>query len=464
MRTTRTTTGSGMPPPDGSRDGGRPAPVRVGLAALRAPLSDRARRELAWCLVALAIGAVEVALFGFLVAPDTAVSVTRAIVVAAIGATLLVAAGAARGIGTAFRRLAAGLLGSSIPAPPALAGGTWLARARFRLREGAGWRALGYLALKFPLAALEFYALLYWVGLANVTYPLWWRLFRNHPPGSILRPVPFVTPLGVFQIRTYPGTFLVFAVGVAMLLAAPWVTRGVVAVDRWLLRRVLSPGRLAERVQRLEQARAQVVEDSAVRLRRIERDLHDGAQVQLAALAMTLGQAKEKLEHESGVPYDPAGALELIGTAHRHAKEVMAELRDLARGIHPPSLDLGLDAALATLAARSAVPATLQVDLPGRPAPAIEAIAYFSAAELLANVAKHSRARHAWVEVGVEVAAAGGRLRLAVTDDGGGGARLRPGGGLAGLADRARAVDGSLSLSSPGGGPTVVTVELPLLV
>jgi signal transduction histidine kinase len=193
-------------------------------------------------------------------------------------------------------------------------------------------------------------------------------------------------------------------------------------------------------------------------MRRIERDLHDGTQAQLATLAMNLGQAKEKLQYGSEVPFDPTGALELVDTAHRQAKEALAELRDIARGIHPPALDVGLQAALTTLAARSAVPAVLQIDVPTRPTPAIETIAYFSAAELLANVAKHSRARHA----SVEVIAREGRLRLRVTDDGIGGAQLGIGSGLGGLAERVRTVEGDLAISSPPGGPTEVTVELPL--
>jgi signal transduction histidine kinase len=173
---------------------------------------------------------------------------------------------------------------------------------------------------------------------------------------------------------------------------------------------------------------------------------------------MNLGQAKEKLEHGSAVPFDPAGALELVDAAHRHAKEALAELRDIARGIHPPALDIGLDAALATLVARSAVPATLRIDVSVRPTQAIETIAYFSVAELLANVARHSRARSATVEV----TARDGRLRLKVSDDGIGGARAGAGSGLSGLGDRVRAVDGRLRVSSPRGGPTVVTVSLPL--
>jgi len=149
--------------------------------------------------------------------------------------------------------------------------------------------------------------------------------------------------------------------------------------------------------------------------------------------------------------------LELVDAAHRGAKEAIAELRDLARGIHPPELDHGLGTALTTLAARSGVAVELVVDLPERPAGAIETIAYFCAAELLTNVAKHSGARHATLEA----VYTGGLLRVRVSDDGSGGARLEAGGGLAGLAERIGTVDGRLQISSPSGGPTVVTVELP---
>jgi signal transduction histidine kinase len=216
---------------------------------------------------------------------------------------------------------------------------------------------------------------------------------------------------------------------------------------------------LPRRVRELEQSRARLVDDSAARLRQIERDLHDGAQAQLVAVAMKLGLAAKKL----GQLTDGTGQteldriLELVTAAHRGAKEAIAELRDLARGIHPPVLDHGLGTALTTLAARSEVPVDLAVDLPERPPAAIEAIAYFCAAELLANVTKHSGARQATLEA-VQVP---GSLRLRVSAAGAGGARLQARGGLAGLADRVRAVDGTLQLSSPPGGPTVITAELP---
>jgi signal transduction histidine kinase len=213
------------------------------------------------------------------------------------------------------------------------------------------------------------------------------------------------------------------------------------------------------RVRELEESRAHVVDDSAARLRRIERDLHDGAQAQMAAVTMKLGLAVKKL----GGMTDGSGqtdldrVLELVVAAHRGAKEAITELRDLARGIHPPVLDQGLGTALTTLAARSDLPVELVIDLPERPSAAIETIAYFCAAELLANVAKHSGARHATLEA----AHMPGLLRLRVSDDGCGGARIEAHGGLAGLAERVKTVDGRLQLTSPPAGPTVVTVELP---
>ena len=213
------------------------------------------------------------------------------------------------------------------------------------------------------------------------------------------------------------------------------------------------------RVGELEQSRASLVEDSVARLRRIERDLHDGAQAQMVAVAMKLGLAREKLGGalNGTVQPDLERILELVDAAHRGAKEAIAELRDLARGIHPSVLDHGLGTALTTLAARSDVPVELVLDLPERPSAAIETIAYFCAAELLSNVAKHSGARHATLAA-VRVP---GLLQVRVSDDGSGGARLEARGGLAGLAERIRTVDGRLQVSSPSGGPTVVTVELP---
>ncbi|MBV9381304.1 MAG: hypothetical protein JOY82_15755 [Streptosporangiaceae bacterium] len=217
----------------------------------------------------------------------------------------------------------------------------------------------------------------------------------------------------------------------------------------------------AERARELQERRARAVEDSAARLRRIERDLHDGAQVRLTALAMALGEIKENLGAAGGgadpTADDAARTRMLVAAAHQNAKDTLAELRDLARGIHPPVLDRGLGAALSMLSETSAIPVGLDVSIPERPSPAIEAIAYFCAAELLANVAKHGAASRATISV-IEQ---DGRLLMNVTDDGGGGARLVPGGGLAGLLERVQTVDGSLRADSPPGGPTVIAIELP---
>jgi signal transduction histidine kinase len=460
----------------GGRPGGRSAGA-LGRAAAMAPFARRQRRELVFCLAGLPFAAAN-PLVLFVVTADLIrlTSATRsgnpspgnlAVALAVLAAllTLLVATGAARGLGSLQRQLAVRLLGGRITAPPPQArrrpGGPGGLGAG--LRDGASWRALAYLTLKLPVALLELYAVFFWVGgLVNLSYPLWWGAFRNHPPGARLSPVPVFTPFGwfgqgTFRVATLPGTFAAAAAGAAMLLAAPWVTKAVVAVDGWLIRGLLGPGRLAERVRDLEQSRALAVDDSAALLRRLERNLHDGAQIRLATLAMNLGMAKERLG-SGGDVRDPDAVRELVDAALRGAKDALGELRSLARGIHPPVLDNGLTDALATLAAGSAIPAGLEVSIPVRPTPAIETIAYFCAAELLANAAKHSLANR------IEIRATGREdmLLLSVTDDGAGGADPARGSGLSGLAQRVAVVDGRLTISSPPGGPTQVTLELPL--
>jgi signal transduction histidine kinase len=301
-------------------------------------------------------------------------------------------------------------------------------------------------ALKLPVSLLGLAAVaLTWVGgVAGLTSLIW--LQQGHPAAHVFR---------------YLAVHLtLMMLGAVALLAAPWLTGAAVAADRSLIRALLGPSTLAERVRDLEATRARAVDDSAARLRSIERDLHDGAQAQLVGLAMKLGLAKERLGGgtQGGLTAaDLDRAVELVDAAHRGAIEAITELRVLARGIHPPVLDNGLADALATLAARSAIPVELIVDIGERPSAAIETIAYFCAAELLANVAKHSGSRHATLEA-VHVP---GLLRVRVTDDGQGGASVDAGGGLRGLADRIRTVDGRMDISSPRGGPTVVTVELP---
>jgi signal transduction histidine kinase len=261
--------------------------------------------------------------------------------------------------------------------------------------------------------------------------------------------------VGLGVITLVGGSFT----AVAFAWAAFFLVLGALQflVGYWYITIAYHP--LPRRVRELEQSRARVVDDSATTLRRIERDLHDGAQAQMVAVAMKLGLATKKLRGltDGTGQTDLDRVLELVAAAHRGAKEAVAELRDLARGIHPPVLDQGLGIALTTLAARSDLPVELGIDLPERPSAAIETIAYFCAAELLTNVTKHSGARHATLEA-VHVP---GLLRVRVSDDGRGGARVEARGGLAGLAERVGTVDGRLQLSSPPGGPSVVTVELP---
>ncbi|HEY7880743.1 MAG TPA: sensor domain-containing protein [Streptosporangiaceae bacterium] len=451
--------------------------VRVRAAAravLRAPLARRSWAEAAY----LTVG-VPLTVAGFLLILLTAVfgaMLCASLAGVAAGLALLTATTVAgRGLAAVHRRLAAALPGWPPPLPgpaPFVPGRGLLGRVDARLRDGPGWRGACYVLLRLPLALASLYAVAgFWViGLYYLTYPAWWSIAQAVTgPGEAQSPVSSPLPAGGVRIASWPGALGISLLGVVVLLAAPWAVRAVVLADRWLIRRMLTGRPLSERVRELQASRAQAVDDTAALLRRVERDLHDGAQARLVAVAMQLGLAREKLAADgpgTGAGGGAGGAdpdrldrvRELIDAAHRGAKEALTELRDLARGIHPPALDHGLAEALATLAARSAVPATLTADVPVRPTPAIETIAYFCAAELLANVAKHSGAGRA----AIGVTAGGAALRLSVTDDGAGGAVLRPGGGLAGLAQRVAVVDGALAVSSPDGGPTVVTVDLPL--
>jgi signal transduction histidine kinase len=249
------------------------------------------------------------------------------------------------------------------------------------------------------------------------------------------------------------GLLLLAGAGLGGSVLTAWVLGDSMAYRRAYYSSLEDRLAVAERTRELQERRARAVDESAARLRRIERDLHDGAQVRLAALAMTLGEIKENLEQAA----DDDRMLTLVGAAHQNAKDTLAELRDLARGIHPPVLDRGLGPALAILAGSSAIPVRLTDSMTQRPSPAIEAIAYFCAAELLANVTKHSGAN----QVTISVREQDSGMVMSVTDDGDGGARLVPGGGLAGLLERVQTVDGKLGVESPPGGPTSVTIELP---
>jgi len=455
------------------------APATDRVPGRLAAFTARAVRELLFCVLQVPLGlcvlafpvVLSVSLLGLTLLvngsypeqrpahPEWAVSVFGAAIIVVLLALLVLTPRIARGLGAVHRRLAAWLLGERIAGPPPIRHGRGPARwLTATLRDRPGWRAVAYQLVKLPVTVSEAGAVFLAVfGLANLTYPFWWHLFRNHPANVRLSPVVAVTPFGSLRIATFPGTFAALAAGVAMVLAAPWLARGASSADRWLMRGLLGPGRLAQRVADLEHTRALAVDDSAAMLRRLERNLHDGAQIRLATLAMSLGMAKEKLG-DDGEVLDAAAVRELVDAAHRGAKDALSELRSLARGIHPPTLDNGLADALATLAAGSVIPVELDVDVPDRPRPAVETIAYFCAAELLANAAKHSSAN----KIKIRATGREDALLLQVSDDGTGGADPARGSGLAGLAQRAAVVDGRLDIVSPPGGPTRITVELPL--
>ncbi|MGH8862143.1 MAG: sensor histidine kinase [Jatrophihabitantaceae bacterium] len=405
--------------------------------------------ELLYAVLGLPLG-----IAGFVFTVVT-LSLGAGLAVTFVGLPLLAVSGLI-GLGYAggIRGLANSLVGAGVPAPVRpqtdRRGFAWIVS---RLTDGAVWRSRLYLLLKLPLGIASFTmaVALYAYGLGGVSY-WFWRPFLpcQGRDGGCHRGTNFGPH---YWLDTPFRIALVFVLGVLVLLAAPWVVRATVRVDTALIRGLLGPSAREQRVQQLEHTRAVAVDDAATTLRRIERDLHDGTQARLVALAMNVGLAKEKLAEGS----DPEQAQRLLDTAHLTAKQAIAEVRDLARGIHPPVLDAGLDHALETLASHSAVPVTVRTALPQRPAAAIETIAYFCAAELLTNAAKHARAR----SVAVDARTLAGQLVLTVSDDGCGGARIGGGTGLAGLQERVRTVDGTLDVDSPPGGPTTVTVRLP---
>ncbi|MEV0225851.1 sensor domain-containing protein [Streptomyces sp. NPDC050704] len=274
---------------------------------------------------------------------------------------------------------------------------------------------------------------------------------------SLKDPVGWRTML--YELMRMPWGILTFTITLTSLFVLwpvlPFIARGLANADRAMVRGLLSPSdELERRIAELESDRGVVVDTAAADLRRIERDLHDGAQARLVNLAMGLGLAKEKLLE--GQADETVAAM--VDEAHGEVKLALQELRDLARGIHPAVLtDRGLDAALSSVGARCTVPVKVTADLPARPAAAIEGIAYFTVSELLQNVSKHSAARSA----SVDVWRSDDRLLIQVWDDGHGGAALDGGTGMAGLADRLRAVDGLFVIDSPVGGPTTITAELP---
>jgi signal transduction histidine kinase len=353
----------------------------------------------------------------------------------------------------AERRRIAGSLGYQVSSPyHRMPGGLALDRAHARAEDPAVWRDLAYLLLLVSVGALEFAsvvgAFVFLVG--TVTLPAW--LFVAFPEGAPL--------WQEVRIDTLPETLTVAVVALPIsVLAGYLLITGLSQAHVALGRALLGPSRrarLAERVEELTESRSRVLAATLAERRRIERDLHDGAQQRLVSLAMELGMAREKMAT------DPVVARKLVEEAHGEAKRALADIRDLVRGIHPAVLsDRGLDAAISALADRCPVPVEVDVDLDGRPPEAVEATAYFVVAEALVNVAKHAGASETRVTVRRDRKLED-RLVMEVIDDGKGGADPETGTGLAGLRDRLAALDGRLFVESPAGGPTHVRAELPL--
>ncbi len=359
---------------------------------LRAPFAARTWRELAYAVVGLlpAVPAFVLALLGLVASVLSLLIVGLPVLLGVLVGTRLA--------NRAFRGPARAILGWDWPVPRPVRSGGGFARARAVLRDGAGWRALVYCFVKLPLTALAAYIGVFSVvvGLPALTSPAWW----------------FVAPdgLGQFDTASWASAWLLALQAAGILLVWPWLVRLLVSLDRALVRALLEPTADQNRIEELQASRAVLTADAATVLRRLERDLHDGTQARLVSLGLTLGRIGRRV-------HDPE-VRTLVTDAQGTVTEALAELRDIVRGIHPPALDDGLPTAIATLAARSAVPVEATVALSHRPPDATASALYFTVAELLTNVARHAGASRVRVRLVEDERI----LRLEVTDDGRGGA------------------------------------------
>jgi signal transduction histidine kinase len=341
------------------------------------------------------------------------------------------------------------LVGAEIPSPYlSVHERGWLRRLAEVARDPANWRDTLWLLVNATIGVTFciFSFSLFCSSVFLVLQPTIWPF----APGV------FNTNYGLFQVHTQATAFLTIPYGVAGLLLWWWLSPALVRADAGLARWLLKPtkrSQLAGRVQQLAASRAQTIDTQAAELRRIERDLHDGAQARLVGLGMNLGMADELLDS------DPTEARRLLAQARTDTGAALTDLRDLVRGIHPPVLaDRGLDGALQALILAVPIPVALSVELPaGRLPDPVESAAYFAVAEALTNVVKHSGAGTAWIEVRHRDA----KLSMVVGDNGRGGADPDQGSGLGGIRRRLAAFDGTIDVSSPPGGPTVVRMEVP---
>ncbi len=309
------------------------------------------------------------------------------------------------------------------------------------LRTPAVWRDVAYLLLLFPVGLVE---------LSIALIPIQFLV------------TPLVTLIGgessilFWQIDSFGESLFALILGVILLIPLSMLVNLLAMLHGEFAKRLLAPSTeevLTERVEELTESRSAVMKAMYLERRRIERDLHDGAQQRLVSLAMDLGRARERMD--SG---DDNGARDIVVRSHEESKAVLKELRDLVRGIHPavPS-DRGLDAAISAIASRSAIPVEVDIELPTRQPDEVEGTAYFVVVEALTNIAKHSHAS----EANVAITRDGNWLRIEISDNGLGGADLAHGSGLSGLRDRIQALDGRLRIESPNGGGTRLIVEIP---
>jgi signal transduction histidine kinase len=406
-------------------------------AVLWAPVSGRTWRRVGYALVSLvfAIPAFVLPLLGLVFSMLSLVMIG----LPALTGVLF----AARGAVGYFRMPARSLLGWDWPTPPRIRRRGILAWGRAVLADGRAWRALGYCFVKLPLAAATAYLTVLAVagGLFCLTSPAWW----------LLSPTGF----GLLDVGDWGNSWYVAAAGAIVLLVFPWALRLLLTLDHRLATVLLAPSRAEQRITRLESSRAALTADAATTLRRVERDLHDGTQARLVSLGVTLSRIEQRLAR---LPGDTADVGALVRSARGSITDALAELRDIVRGIHPPALDDGLATALTTLASRSGLPVEVNIALREPPPDPVATTMYFTAAELLANAARHAGAT--WTRL--DLTEDDDWLRLVVTDDGTGGAAPgSTGTGLAGLARRAEALDGKLDIVSPAGGPTTITMTLP---
>jgi len=435
-----------------------------------------------------------------------------------------------------YRELANGLLDAKVEAPPRFVrpSGFWPTLRAF-WTDVTGWRAIAFMFLSVPLAILGWgiSALLLYLGLVFVAYPFYWQRatfgfwpglwtggmvsglpsFSLHRFTSLGRPVatlgievgdppvmvfpepghwfgalgsrfdranmtPVGTTLTATELNTPASIVLIVLLGLLFLLAWPWVTRLFTRLFVLLVGALLGPTEAQRREATLLRQREVVVTDADARLRQLERELHDGTQAQLVAIGMQVSMAKARLETDG----NPTAAAEILDATGTQVRTALAELRDIARGVHAPAIDAGLPVALETLVSRYGIPVALDIapdiaatEIP----PATASIAYYAVAELLTNVVKHAHATQARVSVLRETLEPEGKRRIQlgsgqpmvarswlamkVWDDGCGGAVPKPGSGLAGLSDRIGAIDGTMTVVSPAGGPTEISISLPLI-